>query len=227
MKHITKPIGILCALLILLSPPVVFSGELDSFVKLVKAASKKALNDLDLVKECFGMSKTPVICNAADVAGTPTGVLACPPPSTPVVSNEVCNLKQSAGFGLKLGAKAAQLVNINGKFDTNLLMIGEEKSITPHIHNPDGTARNCVAGAQYVVRQDQVKLLFTSVQKGKMTATAPAQLDDIAGFVVKVSAHKSELFQQGPFFYCQKETHAANASCALPTEKKRQSGSIK
>lgn len=63
------------------------------------------------------------------------------------------------------------------------------------------------------MRQDQVKLVFTAVQKGKVTATAPAQLGEIAGFVVKFNAHKSEVFQQGPFFYCHKETHDSNASC--------------
>lgn len=221
MRNLAKPIGILGALLILVSPPVVFGSELDSFVELVKAASKKALNDLDLVKECFGMPEKPVLCNAADVAGTPAGVLMCPAPSSPVTAPEVCNLKQSAGFGLKLGAKAAQLVAISGDFDTTLLMIGEEKSITPHVHNPNGSGNSCVAGAEYVVRQDQVKLLFAAVQKGKLTATAPAQLGEIAGFVVEVNAHKSEVFQQGPFFYCQKETHDQNASCAIPKQKER------
>lgn len=217
MTNLARPIAVLGALLMLASPPVVGS-ELDSFVKLVKAASKKALNDLDFVKDCLGMPETPVICNAADVAGTPAGVLMCPAPSTPVVSAEVCNLKTSAGFGLKLGKKAAQLVSISGDFDTNLLMIGEEKSITPHIHIPDGSANSCVAGAEYVVRQDQVRMLFTAVQKGKVTATAPAELAEIAGFVVEFNVHKSEVFQQGPFFYCLKEQHDRNASCAVGKE---------
>ncbi len=219
MRKLSRLLGTLGALLILVSPPVATGSELDGFVDLVKAASKKALNDLELIKECFGMPEAPVLCNAADVAGTPAGVLACPAPSTPVTAAGVCNLKQSAGFGLKLGKKAAQLVDISGDFDTTLLMIGEEKSITPHVHNPDGSGANCVAGAEYVVRQDQVKLLFAAVQKGKLTATAPTQLGDIAGFVVEVNAHKSESFQQGPFFYCQKETHDQNASCAVPKDK--------
>ena len=130
MTNIAKTIAMLSALLMLALPPVVFGGELDSFVKLVKAASKKALNDLDFVKDCLGMAEKPEICNAADAPGTPAGVLVCPAPSTPVVSAEVCNLKTSAGFSLSLGAKAVQLVKISGDFDTNLLMIGEEKSIT-------------------------------------------------------------------------------------------------
>ena len=190
----------------------VLANELDHIKQLVQQASSTFLGDMEFVQHCMGMPATPELCDAADTPGTPARSVACPGPTRTVQSPHVCDMLRQARLTAILGIKGNQLLRFAGKFKLVFAMIGEEKSIPNHLHQPDSTQRSCAD--QYLKRQDQVKVIFAAFQEGKVTAQPPTQLSQITAYLAEVEAVKNSSFEHGPNFYCIRVTHSQPLSCS-------------
>ena len=193
-------------LALLAAAPVAQADEVDEAIELLKGFANKTLNDPDFVKTCMGFTAVPELCDAGDAPGSG---LVCPPPPAPTSANHTCEMMSSAQLDAGLGTKIGQLIKLTAEFTIHFQMIGEEKSIPAHLHQLDCSGSSCAP--QYIKRQDSVKVFFAMAQKGKISVTPPANINDAINF--SVSGEKAQKFIVGEHHYCTKVDHGQPLSC--------------
>lgn len=185
------------------------SGEMEEMCKLLKEWADKTIGDASFVASCMGFAEDPTLCDAADAPGTG---LVCPPAPEPTTTNHDCQILDSTGFEASFGTKAGQVIKLAGQFSTHFVMIGEEKSIPTHNHQPTcETTGSCAE--EYVKRQERVTVFFAAAQKGKISVDPLESFAELETFKGTLSGKKVTFFQTSNFHYCTKVDHGEPRSC--------------